>query len=571
MRRFTILLLSVICLVFLPSYVIKRGPSGVDGEKVLQQLYDLKYFAAVPNENFRNHYWFSSYSGSDSNPCTEDQPCQTLGFAKDVCLEYTRCTFKAGEVWSPLVLTMAENYGYQVGEGVDWNAGADVGVVIGVDPENKIIVVREVSGAGTDPEAADEVITIDNRITGTVSGVTDTLGTGWEDRIDMDCTAGELCELWEGESYENPPIFDCNEAREAAGANLGIFSWGNVGDLGVAALQNVVVQYCPGDAFIQQNDVDTVFLNANCNNEHNTAGTAYNCLTSHVTGDVIYINGSMSGQQNGASGSPIALTSSGNHTLISQGHFLSQGNLNGTATVLSQDAGSTTIVGPYMQVVAAAAESERTITLSSSGAAETINLTTCRTTIKGGSNTATSDAISTVIAASSAMNIKLFDTTMVDGSRGISWSSDNGTFSLFARGLLVYTFSVASIRDTSTDVTTGVTVDVEGVYEDGTFVVEGGAATNKAGVDAGDASGWTFFDTNSYASDGANEPWDNTAGTLAMPQYSIHPECGGATAPTSCYDVSIGPYNCQLSAPIPSFVTGNAISNLVLQGKIGAR
>jgi len=545
---------------------------GVGNETTLQAIYDMKEFAAIPSGSFRNVYHFSSYSGSDSNNCTELAPCQTWGHAKDLSTSFTHIKFKAGEVWSPLVLTMDQNYGYQIGEDVDWNAGADVGIVVGVDPATKTIVVREVSGAGTDPDAADDIITIDNRITGGVAAVTDTLGTSADDGIIGGCDAGELCTLWSGD-FENPPVVDCNDTNPEG--NQGILSTG--AGTGTSAFQNFKVQHCDTDAISQSGANAIVALNVDTIDIVQVGAASHNAATTHDTGDLIALNGNLSAvADSGGASSSVALTSTGSSTFISQGYIHADGTTEDgqSAAFFQQSAGPSTIVGSY--VYASTPGSAKVTLVKATVPVGGTVLNTCRATFNGSTAVANSNMIAPTFSSTGTYDVNMWETTFGAGVRGLQWTADDGDIvDLTTRGTMFYGLSDCSFCDFDSDgFYSQSSFDVEGIYDDDTFTINSVTSRTKAQIDAdtdgGDA--WTFFDSNSLDPPGAShEPWDSAAGA-ARPQLAIDPACGDATDATTCYDVDLAAYSCPLAKTVPAFVLGKAFSTLRLtEGKLGAR
>jgi hypothetical protein len=97
--------------------------SPVADESTAYALSTVRRFQGLDPGSFQNTYYFSSFSGDDSNDCSPALPCQSYGYARGICTDYTRCVFAAGEWWSRYVLRLDSAAPFSEGEAVAWGVG----------------------------------------------------------------------------------------------------------------------------------------------------------------------------------------------------------------------------------------------------------------------------------------------------------------------------------------------------------------------------------------------------------------------------------------------------------------
>lgn len=328
----------------------------------IEYIYDLKEFGGLRSSDFRAHYYFSSFRGSDANPCSREEPCRTMAKANEICTSWSRCTF-APDVWTPILIeitTTAASGELIPGETFSSDAGTD-GVVLAVDYGGytecsgcRGVVAVRMDGNGlaapdADPVATDVLTGDQSGATVTVGAVVDVIGSDLWDDADFDhdggtdfwktdCGDGDAaCIVLEGTSREEPAWIDCNHKQMEDSGSSHITLLGNTQDVtdrsgGWLAVQNWIVSYCDNDVIGTSAgagiSAQVVALNIRGDHILNRAATSqnHNIITGHDRSVVIGLNvsGTVETISTSGSGAPVAwsgLQEAG--ILIGKGHLVS--------------------------------------------------------------------------------------------------------------------------------------------------------------------------------------------------------------------------------------------------------
>lgn len=522
------------------------GPPGMVGntatDETIQYIYHLEHFQDLPDYQ---RYYFSEGTaggvygvGADTNPCTEALPCRTV--------ELMTALANRGQVH---IILDADD---------DWDLAADWGTANDIEISN-----------------AD------------------------------DCTnADEACVIFSSSSFSpsNRARLDCTNIVEPAGP--GLFLWGDdtTGTHGWLAVENIEFNNCPpsltstydlmrnagtgaarmiglnlkvvdgtkgSDGDSGQNDFFTshsaggdggvgIFLNTETFVAD--AGTGYAADTFDATnGDMIVIGRSeiYSLDADGA-----ANCIAGNHTPGNEIVFIGHTCNDRLGAQLTNG-----ILINYAQAVGAASRmfiADVTF-IGYGGGAIGGTQSSAVTTNQGGTN-----------HAGTSMTVQIFRTTFSGFEQGIGETGAgipaNNTYSVQGRCLLMenptatgrfinmYNGSGRSAADM-----TGITIDVQGIYDDEPNGVDynfAGTTYNTAPLaDAGLAATQHVFDTNSADSGGDGVNGDQF-GTLAS-QYT----CNSATCMQACSESTTSNWTFARYS-IPRFVLGREVTKLSLGGQV---
>jgi hypothetical protein len=455
--------------------------------------------------------------------------------------------------------------------------------VIDYDPENEIIALRILKGRHQLADDDDNIrgLTSGASVSIDASGVTDTIAPtgGPAGFITPNCTDDdELCILIEGD-YEDPPIIDCGIFRTAGSATGAPFASGGTGS-GWLGVQNFIVQDCAGDVMSCSNSSNAAYLNVEARKVRNILGTAENNngITSHNTCSLVTINAVVSGMQDSESGNgaPVAPGSDSDDgaptTVIGQGVLecdASESTAGAAAdlcTTVVARTGKLSLVGHTVTGVQSAASSVME-PLDFSGSTFDVAVNLCRVTADSQGTNGAAMRIG-INHATKGLTLRAWETTM-SGVNGIQLSNMQGGQDTFTgRGMVFHDLSGFIIRDNG-DNDEFIAMDLEGIHEDqavwGWFDGANKTLAQSRTIAEASNSGTSLFNSNSEQP--ANAPWDNSGGTVTLPGYVTHPDCGGGTC------AAIGQYTCPLVQPIPAFAspTGSTIPSLTLDGKIGGR
>jgi len=200
--------------------------SPVADDNTAVALSGVRRLQGLDPASFQHTWYFSSFSGDDANDCSAASPCQSYGYARGICTDYTRCVFAAGEWWSRYVLRLDSAAPFEEGEAVVWGVGdADRGGKVlhwRLDGAGLGILVLRMDrplghrgSTGVAPLAGESVTGASSGSVAAISRVDDTLiGTAPVGYVQgsavpaCDPAVAPICRLFESSDPEIPAYID---------------------------------------------------------------------------------------------------------------------------------------------------------------------------------------------------------------------------------------------------------------------------------------------------------------------------------------------------------------------------